>query len=191
MEEIYKQANIPKLDIMQQELLACIKHDWREKGMHAFEYDNEYILESCPTFAAWVLPRSKVGIYLMRFYVTTPFTDLKAHIDGNEPTYPFGLNIPIVGNEGSTMDWYETTSDNIKQITFKGYRPAWYPRKPNELKMIASVETTLPYFVKTDILHGVHNQTDHLRLMFVTRWNHTQTENRNIEDSLHTEDLFV
>lgn len=195
MKELYKPLNIPNLKIIQTELLNCIAHDYKSKGIHAFTYTVPYMEEKCPTLMAWLVPRSKLPLRLLRFYVTPPKSKLSIHIDGggNFPVVPFGFNIPVTGCENTHMVWYNCTEDNMTPVHPAGYLGATYPKEYSKLSELDRIEIagSRPYLTNNSVMHGVINNTDEFRVMFTVRWTIDYVIGRTIEECFDTTDLFL
>jgi hypothetical protein len=65
------------------------------------------------------------------------------------------------------------------------------PIDNSKLEIIEDLEITKPCFVKGDVMHGVKNFNDDIRIMFTVRWGLHPIKFRNIEDVVDTTDLFV
>jgi hypothetical protein len=192
MIELFKKVKIDGFDSVQKELLACIKHDYKSKGVHAFTYDDNYMQESCPIFYSWLLPRLKLPVRMFRFYVTPPGEKLKAHIDGNiaYATVPFGLNIPVVGTKNTYQIYHDCPSDNIQGGLKTGYMGGMHPIDIDKLKEIYKLEILQPCFTRNNIMHSVENNSEEFRVMFTVRWILDPIIGRKIEEVIDTTNLF-
>lgn len=164
----------PPQEIIQQELLAAICHDYRIKT-HAFTYIQSYIARKCPVFWQWLAPRLRTETRLMRFYVTEPYGRLPPHIDGAPVTVPFGLNFPVLNCQGTTMTWYGVDSDDVQrwnQHNAHGYMSSYKLREDAESRstILQQLEITRPCFVRNDIMHSVENPRDTWRIMLSIRF---------------------
>jgi len=193
MKELYKNIVIPNFESIQQELLACIDHDYKaDTKPHAFTYSEQYMSEKCPQFMSWLRPRCKLPIRLLRFYITPPHQKLGAHIDGGgrSPVVPLGLNIPVAGSTNTFMTWYECKPENLRTDNPDGYLGGVHPKDYTQLVPIESIEITKPCFTNNSIMHGVENKSDEYRVMFTVRWVLDHFIGRTIEDCIKTEGLF-
>ena len=193
MEELYRNIVIPNLEEIQQELLACIDHDYKiDTKPHAFTYPESYMISKCPKFMSWLKPRSKLPIRLLRFYITPPHQELDIHIDGggSTPVVPFGLNIPVAGTKNTYMTWYKCDPDNIVSEARGGYLVGTHPRDINKLEVTESLEILKPCFTNNAIMHGVKNESDEYRVMFTVRWILHNKFGRAIESCIDTDGLF-
>jgi hypothetical protein len=193
MKELYKYVNIPNFEIIQQELLNCIEHDYKSKGTHAFTYKEDYITKTCPTFMAWIKPRTKMPFRLLRFYVTAPQGRLGAHIDGiaSKAAVPFGLNIPIDNTKNTYHIFYHCDPENLKKEYPPGYLGGSHPIDFSKCTELEKFEILKPCFTRNDVLHSVENNNDTFRVMFTVRWILHPTIGRTIEEVMETEDLFL
>jgi hypothetical protein len=193
MKELYKFIKIPNFDIIQQELLNCIKHDYKSKGLHAFNYEEAYLAESCPTFYAWFKPKIKMPVRMFRFYITPPGEKLKPHIDGNKirATVPFGLNIPVAGAENTYQIYHDCPPDNIQGGLKMGYMGGMHPIDVDRLKEIYRLEILQPCFTNNEVMHSVENTSADFRVMFTVRWILDPIAGRQIDEVIDTTDLFV
>ena len=193
MNKFYKYINIPNLEVVQQELLNCILHDYREPVKpHAFTYTERYMRDACPVFYSWLKPRSKLPIRLLRFYITPPGESLGAHIDGGGkyPIVPFGVNIPVAGTKDTYMTWYECAPENLISEAPEGYLGGTHPKDYNALLPVESLEILKPCVTNNAIMHGVSNQSSEYRVMFTVRWILSNTAGRKIGDCIDTTGLF-
>lgn len=193
MNELSIPFTIPNLEEIQTELLFAIDHDYKAKvGTHAFSYPSKYMTEHCPKFMAWLMPKVKIPIRVFRYYITPPHTSLEAHIDGVNPTSPFGINIPIIGTKNTYHCYYDTPKDNIYATSPNGYLGAWLVKDQTKLKLIGEeMEVMRPYVMNNSILHGVRNDSDEHRVMFTVRWPLHSTLFRKLEDVIDTSDLLL
>jgi len=190
MKELYIPFTIPNLESIQKELLDAIDHDYKEATVpHAFTYGEKYMLESCPQFMGWLKPRLRLPVRIYRYYVTPPHQSLGIHIDGANPTVPFGINIPVIGTKNTYHSYYETDPDNLEVRVPTGYLGGTHPKDLSKLKLTTELEIMRPYVINNEILHGVRNDSDEHRVMFTVRWAIHEKLARNIQDCMHVADL--
>jgi hypothetical protein len=190
MKELVIPFTIPNLEEIQAELLSAIYHDYKAPvETHAFSYPSIYIKKSCPKFTEWLMPKVKVPIRIFRYYITPPHTSLGVHIDGVNPTSPFGLNIPVIGTKNTYHCFYETSEDNMVLNTSSSYLEHISVKDESKINLISEkIEVTRPYVMNNSVLHGVQNNSDEYRVMFTIRWALTQ---RNLDDVIDTSDLLL
>jgi hypothetical protein len=190
MKELVIPFTIPNLEEIQAELLSAIYHDYKvSTKTHAFSYPSGYIKKFCPKFAEWLMPKVKAPIRIFRYYITPPRTSLGAHIDGVNPTSPFGLNIPVIGTKNTYHCFYETSEDNIVSNTSSRYLEHISVKDESKLNLISEkIEVMRPYVMNNSVLHGVQNNSDEYRVMFTIRWALTQN---NLDDVIDTSDLLL
>jgi len=193
MNELAIPFTIPNLEEIQVELLNAIDRDYKAVvGTHAFSYSATYMTEHCPKFMTWLMPKVKAPIRIFRYYITPPHTSLEAHIDGVDPTSPFGINIPIIGTQNTYHCYYDTPKDNIYATSPDGYLSAWLVKDQAKLKLIGEeIEVIRPYVMNNSILHSVRNDSDEYRVMFTVRWPLDKTLFRKLEDVIDTSDLLL
>lgn len=193
MNELSIPFTILNLEEIQAELLFAIDHDYKAMvGTHAFSYPAKYMTERCPKFMAWLMPKVKVPIRVFRYYITPPHTSLEAHIDGVNPTSPFGINIPIIGTKNTYHCYYDTPKDNIYATSPTGYLGSWLVKDQTKLKLIGKeLEVIRPYIMNNSVLHGVRNDSDEHRVMFTIRWPLHITLFRELEAVIDTSDLLL
>ena len=189
MNELSIPFTIPNLEEIQSELLIAIGHDYKAVvGTHAFSYSSTYMTEHCPKFMSWLMPKVKLPIRVFRYYITPPNTSLDAHIDGINPTSPFGINIPVTGTKNTYHCFYETSKDNIYFST-DGYLGHVAVKDASKLNLInEKIEVLRPYIMNNSVLHGVQNDTNEHRVMFTVRWN---LDERILEDVIDTSGLLM
>lgn len=191
MKELFISCSIPNFEKIQEELLNAIDHDYTAySDPYAFGYSQEYMTKNCPLFSAWLLPRLRQPVRLYRYYVTPPHQKLRIHIDGSIPTIPFGLNIPITGTKNTFHNIYECDTSNIvmPNTIDIGRMAALYPKDLSKLRLLESLEITVPHVINTEIMHGVVNDTDFHRVMLALRW--MPFKNRSIEECMNTDGMF-
>lgn len=192
MNELAIPFTIPNLEEIQSELLLAIDHDYKAATTTtAFTYPAAYMLQHCPKFMSWLMPKARAPIRLFRYYITPPHTRLAAHVDGVNPTSPFGINIPVTGTKNTYHCFYDTPPDNIIYPTPQGgvYLKHISVGDHNKLNLIGEgIEVVRPYIMNNSVLHGVRNDTDQYRVMFTVRWNLFL---RNIQDVIDTSDLML
>lgn len=193
MKELFIPFNIPRFEEIQSELLLAIDHDYKEKTEpYAFTYPEAYMKEKCPLFMEWLLPRLKLPVRLYRYYVTPPNQNLGIHIDGANPTVPFGLNIPVSGTKNTYHNIYECELSNfvVAPPANNGYLASMYPRNFEKLKLLHSLEITSPQVINNAVMHGVVNNTNLHRIMFTVRWLVHHTKGRNVDECMDTTGMF-
>jgi hypothetical protein len=137
MNELSIPFTIPNLKEIQTELLSAIDYDYKKVvGTHAFSYTYTHMIENCPKFMEWLMPKVKAPIRVFRYYITPPHTSLDAHIDGVDPTSPFGINIPVTGTQNTYHCFYDTPKDNIYATSPNGYLGSWLAKDQSKLKLI-------------------------------------------------------
>jgi hypothetical protein len=190
MKELSIPFTIPNLEEIQIELLSAIDHDYKSvTGPHAFSYTSDIMAERCPKFMSWINPKLKAPVRIFRYYVTPPNTSLGAHIDGINPTSPFGLNIPVTGTKNTYHCFYDTPADNKIEFTTDGYLGHIAVKDESRLKLVADeIEVLRPYVMNNSVLHGVRNDSDEYRIMFTVRWRLYQ---RILEDLIDTTELML
>jgi hypothetical protein len=196
MQELYRWIdNFDNLDIIQSELISSISHDYKQKT-HAFTYPEKYIADRCPTFWNWLRPRLFITTRLMRFYVTAPCSELPPHIDGAPITVPFGLNIPVLNCESTTMTWWQVPNDHIE--VFQDHRNYGYMSSyklvegaKDTAEIIERIEIDRPCFVRNDIMHSVENNRDTWRIMLSIRFPLHKTRWRTLEEVMNLQNLFT
>lgn len=192
MKELYIPFTIPNFENIQQELLAAISHDYKEnKYPHAFTYSKSYMQDTCPLFMHWLSPKLKIPVRLFRYYVTPPGQSLDIHIDGTDPTVPFGLNIPIIGTKNTYHTYYETDPENLEPRIPDNYLSGTHPKDLSKLSKIVELEITRPYVLNNEVLHGVRNESDEYRVMFTVRWLVHKILFRNVEEVMDVSDMML
>lgn len=192
MEELYRFINIPDFKKVQTELFDAIDYDYQSKGKHAKNYTPDYMRLKCPTLMSWLDAKTKADYRLLRFYFTPPNEVLGHHIDGINPIVPFGLNIPVMNCENTTMTWWNCNKDNLRiPNPGSGYLGAITPVDISKTTVRDKLELIKPCFTRNDVMHSVENPNNTVRIMFTVRWGLHHTMFRTIEDVMNTEDLFA
>lgn len=192
MEELYKFVNIPNFREVQTELLNAIDYDYQSKGKHAKNYTAGYMKLKCPTLMNWLNGKNKSHYRLLRFYFTPPNGALEHHIDGNTPTVPFGLNIPVINCENTSMTWWNCDEDNFRiPNPDNGYLGAITPKDLSKITVKDKLELIKPCFTRNNIMHSIENPNNTTRIMFTVRWGLHPTKFRTIDEVMDTTDLFA
>ena len=160
--------------------------------MKAFTYATAYMEKTCPTLMAWLNPRLKMPVRLFRYYVTPPRGQSGIHIDGSDPSLPFGLNIPVAGSKNTYHTFYDTDPDNLMKFNGgnEGFYAAMLPIDNNKLTVLEEIEVLTPYVMNNSVLHGVRSESDDYRIMFTIRWPYHETMWRNVDEVLDTTGMF-
>jgi hypothetical protein len=187
MKELYKFVNIPNFDKVQTELLNAIDYDYQSKGKHGKNYTASYMRSMCPTLMTWLDARTKSQYRLLRFYFTPPNGVLEHHIDGHNTVITFGLNIPVINCENTTMTWWNCDKDNLYIAPPDSYLGAIIPIDRSKMTINEKLELIKPCFTRNDIMHSIENPNNTTRIMFTVRWGLYP----NIDDVMNTTDLFA
>lgn len=180
MQALYKKFHIPNYDIIKHELISIIDHDFLSStDVHSWTYSPLMVLSKCPNLNAYLKPRLKSRLYMVKFYCTPGGKYLGAHTDGIKHPVPFGMNLPLLNTQGTIIRWLDCPEDQkIMRIPRgeqdrdnAGYLNGVYvPKDETKLSVLGELELTSPAFIKTDIMHSVYNNTANHRLNVVFRW---------------------
>jgi hypothetical protein len=202
MKKFYKKIDIPNLEIIQQELISTISHDFiNKKETHSWLAKPKDIFLNCPTLSNFLSPRLRRPLGQIKFYCTPPWQILDPHVDGSgNSKIPFGLNIPLMNTDNTYQVWYycppENTTKRVvpnrKDLYTTGYlSSSEVPKDMLSLPIIEQLELNVPAVTKTDIMHSVFNPTNNIRLVAVFRWGLSKIDYSEIEEVLNIEDLIV
>ena len=180
---LYKKLNVDDFETMRLELEAAtidkVKANIRFWGEHYSWFET-----NAPTFYNFIESRKKVPVRMCRFYLTPARDFLTPHADGtSEYRSPIGLNIPIIGYQNTTMDWYSCPDDNFKDGDY-GFNktPASKVIDPTKLVKIDSTVIDCPTFVRTDVVHGIINNNNTRRLVLSLRFPYSYKFGQQFED---------
>jgi len=180
---LYKKLNVDNFEQMRVELeLATTDRVIQNTRYWGEPY--KWFKENAPTFYNFVESKRKISTRFCRFYLTPPNSSLQPHIDGTSSyRSPIGLNIPISGYEGSTMDWYICPNDNFDD-GHHGFEniPASKVIDFTKLEKIDSTVIDCPTFVRTDVVHGIDNYKYTNRLVLSIRFPYTKIFGQKFED---------
>jgi hypothetical protein len=183
MKDLWIPINIPNFEEIQKELLNMITIEPNVTKTHAVSIDEAIMMEKCPLFMSWLIPRKKQTVRMYRFYITEPYGHLGAHIDGGKNLkVPFGMNIPVLNCQNTFHIFYDCDEDNIKSDFNKGYLGGCVPIDRSLIKEKTRLEITRPYFTRNDVLHSIENNNPTYRIMFTVRWALHPTKARNIDE---------
>ena len=193
MEELYKYVTIPNFKEVQRELLESINYDYASKGLHAQNFSEEHLTNTCPTFMSWLKSKSKREFRLLRFNFTPAYSELPHHIDGSFISVPFGLNVPVLNCHNTKMTWYQCSKENQNGYSTgsSNDQHSITPIDVSKLEIIEELELTKPCFVRNDIMHTVKNLNNAVRIMFTVRWDLHPAKFRTINEVMNIDDLFA
>jgi hypothetical protein len=178
----YKKLNVVDFEIFRSELEKATASNV-EKNLRQWDLPYEWFKDNTPLFYDFIESRKKLPIRLCRFYLTPINDKLNPHIDGliNQRS-TIGLNIPIIGYENTTMDWYDCPDDNLIDGPF-GFNKISASKVVDfsKLKKIDSTTIDCITFVRTDIVHGVTNFKSSVRLVLSLRF---PDRPKNFEDAM-------
>lgn len=141
---------------------------------YAISVPTDEILSQCPNFSSVLHSHLKIEmIDLFRYYVTPAESKMGIHIDGTDPKVPFGLNFPVYNSTNNYMYWYDISDSDMHLFNAHkkyGYMSSYIPKKGANLKIIECKNIDKPYFVKTDIMHNVVNNTNEDRIILSVRF---------------------
>jgi hypothetical protein len=186
----YKKLNVPEFETIRSELEMFTKDAvLSKKRFWDVPYNDFKIL--CPTLFNFIEKRKKLKVRMCRFYLTSENNGLQPHLDGL--TYdrsPFGLNIPVFGHEGSTMDWYDCPEDNFKNGNYGfGGMTSSIIIDLNRLKKVESTVIDCPTFVRTDVVHGVENYKNSQRLVLSIRFEYNKNIGQQFDEVFDLEGI--
>ena len=168
---LYKKLNVDKFDLIRAELEWATADSVRN-NIRFWDVPFNWFKDKSPLLYDFIESRKKLPIRLCRFYLTPKNNVLLPHVDGlTNRRSPIGLNIPIIGYENTSMDWYDCPDDNIKDGNY-GFNNITASRVIDFTKLV-KIDTTViecPTFVRTDVVHGVKNYNPYQRLVLSLRF---------------------
>ena len=180
---LYKKLVVDDFEAMRSELEIATS-DKIVSNVRFWDKSFIWFKTNTPIFYNFIESRKKIPIRLCRFYLTPCYDKLIPHVDGlTNNKSPIGLNIPIVGYQNTTMDWYSCPEDNFKDGNY-GFNNITASRVI-DFKKIEKIDTTVidcPTFVRTDVVHGIVNNNPTPRLVLSLRFPYTSTFGQNFED---------
>jgi hypothetical protein len=186
----YKKLNVPEFETIRSELeMFTIDGVLSKKRFWDVPYNDFKI--PCPTLFNFMEQRKKLKIRICRFYLTPENNSLIPHLDGlTDARSPIGLNIPVIGYKGSTMDWYDCPKDNFKDGPF-GFGGITASRIIDftKIKKVESTVIDCPTFVRTDVVHGVENYKDSQRLVLSIRFIFNKNIGQKFEEAFDLEGI--
>ena len=154
----YKKLNVENFDLIRDELIRATVDDIA-KGLRFWDVPFAWFKDASPLL----------------------------HIDGlTNNRSPIGLNIPIIGYENTTMDWYDCPDNNLIDGNY-GFNNITASRVVNFTKL-TKVDTAIidcPTFVRTDVVHGVQNFNSSQRLVLSIRFPYVGTFGKQFEDVMN------
>jgi len=186
----YKKLNVENFDLIRGELERATA-DEVSKNLRFWDVPFNWFKDNSPLLYEFIESHKKMPIRLCRFYLTPKHNVLIPHVDGlTNNRSPIGLNIPIIGYENTTMDWYDCPDDNLTDGNY-GFNKITASRVIDFTKL-RQIDTTIidcPTFVRTDIVHGIKNYNSSLRLVLSIRFSYTATFGKQFEDVMNIADL--
>lgn len=186
----YKKLNVPNFEDMRQELENTTAENVNNKTRF-WDVPYDWFKDNAPLFYKFIEDNRKVPIRLCRFYLTPAYDSLRPHIDGlTTHKSPIGLNIPIIGYNNTSMDWYDCPDDNLIDGHY-GFNGIYASRviRLDKLSKVESVEIDSPTFVRTDIVHGVVNRNPTPRLVLSIRFPYNSNFGRQFDDVMELSGL--
>jgi hypothetical protein len=180
---LYKKLSIDNFEAMRIELERATL-DKVQANTRFWGEDYSWFKTNAPTFYNFIESRKKVPIRLCRFYLTPAYDNLVPHADGtSDYRSPIGLNIPIIGYQNTTMDWYSCPDDNFDNGAL-GFNktPASRIIDFSKITKINSTVIDTPTFVRTDVVHGITNDNPTRRLVLSLRFPYSFTFGQQFED---------
>lgn len=179
----YKKLNVADFEPIRAELEKAT-NDSVKNNLRFWDVPFDWFKDNAPLTYEFIDSRKKVPIRLCRFYLTPKFKVLLPHVDGSvNRRSPIGLNIPIIGYQNTSMDWYDCPEDNLIDGKY-GFNKI-NASKVVDFSKLKKIDTTVidvPTFVRTDIVHGVVNQNTTPRLVLSIRFPYTSVFGQNFED---------
>ena len=186
----YKKLNVENFDLIRDELIRATVDDIA-KGLRFWDVPFAWFKDASPLLHEFVDSRKRIPIRLCRFYLTPKYDVLIPHIDGlTNNRSPIGLNIPIIGYENTTMNWYDCPDDNLTDGNY-GFNNITASRVVDFTKL-TKVDTAIidcPTFVRTDVVHGVQNFNSSQRLVLSIRFPYVATFGKQFEDVMELSGL--
>lgn len=202
---LYQKLNVDNLTEIQQEVLNYFKEN---QHLLRVNYKDEYFVQmdinNLPILKEFLTSRNVSEIVETSTCFLPGKTNLKIHIDGlkkDNGKVPPGrmianrnvLVIPIENTEETVNYWYknEDVSDDEERIVNR-IRPVapydfYVSFSMKNLEPIGSTVIDKPTFIKSDIYHNVHNNTDKTRLVFIVRF--YEEEQYTLDDIFKYRDL--
>lgn len=111
--QYYKKLNVANFELIRNELeIATV--DNVKQNLRFWDVSFEWFKTNAPLTYEFINSYKRVPVRLCRFYLTPKFDKLIPHVDGlTNNRSPIGLNIPIIGYQNTTMDWYSCPDDNF------------------------------------------------------------------------------
>ena len=180
---LYKKLEVDNFEAMRSELELTTLDKVNSK-IRYWDEPLTWFKNNTPIFYNFIENKKKVPIRLCRFYLTPCYDRLIPHVDGlTDNRSPIGLNIPIVGYENTTMDWYSCPENNFKDGNY-GFNNITASRVI-DFRKIEKIDSTVidcPTFVRTDIVHGIDNYKSTNRLVLSIRFPYSKQFGQNFED---------
>ena len=180
---LYKKLVVDNFEAMRSELELSTSNKIIA-NMRFWDEPVNWFKNNTPIFYNFIEDRKKIPVRLCRFYLTPCYDKLIPHVDGlTDNRSPIGLNIPIVGYQNTTMDWYSCPEDNFKDGNY-GFNNITASRVI-DFKKIEKIDSTVvdcPTFVRTDFVHGVTNPNPSVRLVLSIRFPYSKQFGQQFED---------
>jgi hypothetical protein len=182
----YRKLNVDNFETMRLELEAAT-FDKVNANTRFWGEEYSWFKNNTPSFFNFIESRKKVPIRMCRFYLTPAYDFLEPHADGTSDwRSPIGLNIPILGYQNTTMDWYSCPDDNFDNGRL-GFNKTTASKviDPTKLVKIDSTVIDRPTFVRTDVVHGIINNNNTRRLVLSLRFPYSYKFGQNFEDVMN------
>lgn len=163
----YKKIDVPNYDNMRNEIVRAM-HTQISENLRFWDIHRTDAPKLFPLLCEYIVKNFYSFPILFRFYNSPPFTNLGPHID-NVPTASnqIGFNIPLIGTENTSMNYYDTPQDNLELRYTGGFGglPTQVIKDQSKLVLTDSIEIDQPTILRTDTIHAVVNNKDTYRLI--------------------------
>jgi hypothetical protein len=165
----YKFINIPNFDEIQQQLILLVPSIFKEIKTSAYVVESDVLLSACPSLKDF-LKQNSLEWDIARFFMTGPHDSLPIHTDGNKE-YPkfLALNLPVIGCEHSTMNWWKQATF-VEVIPNTKYYGTGMDLFESDLPPTYSFALTKPALVQINIPHNVTNMQNYERVILSIRF---------------------
>jgi hypothetical protein len=202
MKELYIELKVDNFKEIQEELRQAIPQYTIEGFPKAIWNTYDSVIEKCPKVKEFFADRCIVPFDEIKWYITPPGMKLPIHKDGTAlrlgyEFHNFGINMPVLGVEGTTHDYWTTEHENIlfpgtisESERQHGYKGGTVDRviDPNKAVLVDSLELRTPTIINTSQFHSVTNPTDHTRIVIAFRWS-IKRQSKDPSDYIRFDDI--
>jgi hypothetical protein len=169
IDDFYKPVDIENLIEIQQEVLKLIPQNLLDQSSLTYIENSKEIFLSIPVLYNFLKSKNMYqSVMNIAVNITQGHSQGDIHVDSGP--YKHSLNIPIIGNDNTWINFFKADSDyKVITVENKGKPHHFFKYTDDQCELIHNVETIRPYLLGTKTPHRVINKSDQTRIMLLIR----------------------